>query len=62
MDAIDQELNQLCGEVYDHLGAEAEYAQEDPLGPIKGLLSGLLFTLCAGLLFFFSAVIIRVFQ
>lgn len=60
--SIDQEVNQLCGEVWNQMEEEENYNREDPLGGAKAIFHGIIFTLCAGLLFFCGAVIFWCFQ
>jgi hypothetical protein len=57
-DPIDLELNHMCGEVWDHISAEQDYAQEDPLGSTKAVGTFLLF-LCFGAMCFLGALIVR---
>lgn len=61
-DPIDREMNSMCGEVFDHMADEYEYNREDPMAAARGIFNAFLFTLCAGLLFFCGAVIVRGFQ
>jgi hypothetical protein len=50
---------QFCGEVYDTAADDFEYTPEAPANLWRGMFNGLIFTLCAGFLFWFAAWAVR---
>ena len=61
-DAIDIEVDQLCGECWDHMQEEYDYRHEDPIGAFRAILSALVFTVLCGALLFLGGIIVAAFQ